>query len=119
MTIECIGAAFTYRWPTGEIRLVPGHPVNLPEGRAVRLLEKAQGRVRLVKSANGRDGNLKGQVVTWESPLFGLLSATVMEDLVNGVRVIHPLTERDCVIPTTWLRFTSFTSFTSFFPDKS
>ena len=39
----------------------------------------------------------------WDSPLFGLLSATVEEDLPNGVRVLHPLTEVECVIPTTWL----------------
>lgn len=120
MTIECIGAAFTYRWPTGEIRLIPGHPVTLPEGRAVRLLGKAPGRVRLVTSANGRDGNLTGQIVSWESPLFGLLRATVLQDLRDGgVRVYHPLTERECVIPTAWLCFTPFTSFTSFLPDKS
>ncbi len=25
MTVECIGPAFTYRWPAGKIRLAPGH----------------------------------------------------------------------------------------------
>jgi hypothetical protein len=103
MTIECIGSAFTYRWPTGEVRLVPGHPVELPDSRAARLLEKAPGRVRVVESANRVDGDLIGRIVSWDSPLFGLLSATVQEDLPNGVRVFHPLTEVECVIPTTWL----------------
>ena len=49
-------------------------------------------------------GDLIGRIVSWDSPLFGLISATVQEDLPNGVRVIHPLTEVECVIPTTWLR---------------
>jgi hypothetical protein len=103
-TIECIGSPFTYRWPTGEVRLVPGHPVELPEDRAARLLEKAPGRVRVVESADRIDAALIGCVVTWDSPLFGLLRATVLEDLPHGVRVFHPLTEMECVIPTTWLR---------------
>ena len=102
MTIECVGAPFTYRWPTGEVRLVPGHPVELPEDRVARLLEKALGRVRVVESPRA-DGDLIGRIVSWDSPLFGLLSAPVQEDLPNGVRVFHPLTEVTCVIPTTWL----------------
>ncbi len=104
MTIECIGPPFTYRWPDGEIRLVPGYPVELPEGRAARLLEKAPGRVRVVEAANRINGYLIGRIVSWESPLFGLLRATVQEDLLHGVRVFHPLTEVECVIPMTWLR---------------
>jgi hypothetical protein len=51
------------------------------------------------------DTTLLGHIVTWESPLFGLLRATVLEDLrEHGIRVFHPLTERDCVIPVDWLR---------------
>ena len=119
MTIECIGRPFTYRWPEGEIRLVPGQPVELSDERATRLLEKAPGRVRLVKVRNVEAGHLTGQVVTWDSPLFGMLSATVYEDLSTGVRVIHPLTEQPCVIPADWLRFSPFSSFSPFFPDKS
>ena len=119
MTIECIGAPFTYRWPEGEIRLVPGQPVELSDARAARLLEKAPGRVRLVKARKVEIDDLTGQIVTWDSPLFGMLSATVYEDLSTGVRVIHPLTELPCVIPADWLRFSPFSSFSSFFPDKS
>jgi hypothetical protein len=104
MKIECIGPPFTYRWPNGEVRLAPGHPVELPDDRAARLLEKAPGRVRVVESANKIDGDLTGRIVSWESPLFGLLRAAVLEDLPHGVRVFHPLSEMECVIPTIWLR---------------
>ncbi len=103
MKIECIGSPFTYRWPGGEVRLVPGHPVELPDGRAARLLAKAPGRVRVVKLATDTDGDLIGHIVSWDSPLFGLLSATVQANLPNGVRVLHPLTAVECVIPRTWL----------------
>ncbi|MEQ1844876.1 MAG: hypothetical protein ABL983_04795 [Nitrospira sp.] len=104
MTIECVGPAFTYRWPTGEVRLVPGHPVELPDDRGARLLEKAPGRVRVVESANGGDGDRTGHIVAWNSPLFwGEMRATVLEDLGHAVRVFHPMTEVECVIPATWL----------------
>ena len=105
MTIECIGAPFTYRWPTGEVRLIPGQPVELPEGRVARLLEKAPGRVRVVKSANRINGDLTGHIVNWESRLFwGEMRATVLEDLGHSVRCVHPLTDVECVIPRAWLR---------------
>lgn len=53
MTIECIGEAFTYRWPGGEIRLEPGKPVALAFDRAKRLLAKAPGKVRVVAQPIG------------------------------------------------------------------
>lgn len=104
ITIECIGSPFTYRWPTGEVRLVPGHPVELPERRAARLLEKAPGRVRVVEAANRINGDLTGNIVNWESRLFlGEMRATVLEDLGHSVRCFHPLTDLECVIPRAWL----------------
>lgn len=104
MKLEAIGKSFIYRWPGGEVRLVAGHPVELPDDRGARLLEKAPGRVRVVELANGGNGNRTGHIVTWNSPLFwGEMRATVLEDLGHGVRVFHPMTEVECVIPTTWL----------------
>ncbi len=104
-TIECIGAPFTYRWPTGEVRLVPGQPVELPDGRVARLLEKAPGRVRVVAAANRIHGDRTGHIVEWTSPfLWGEMRATVLEDLGHGVRLVHPVTAVTCVIPTTWLQ---------------
>lgn len=70
MTIECIGEAFTYRWPAGEIRLEPGKPIELPDERAQRLLAKVPGKVRVVPpppvrpgwliTYRGGDGRLRG-----------------------------------------------------------
>ena len=105
MIIECVGAPFTYRWPTGEVRLTPGRPVELPDGRVARLLEKAPGRVRVVELTNRTNGSLTGHIVAWDSPLFwGEMRATVLEDLGHGVRAFHPMTEVECVIPRKWLK---------------
>ena len=60
MIIECIGGPFTYRWPTGEVRLEPGKPVDLPDDRAKRLLSKAPGKVRMVTPTIA-----VGSLVTW------------------------------------------------------
>ena len=60
MIIECIGGPFTYRWPTGEVRLEPGKPVDLPEARAKRLLDKAPGKVRMITPTIAA-----GSLVTW------------------------------------------------------
>lgn len=49
MIVECVGQAFTYRWPGGEIHLEPGKPINLPDERAQRLIEKAPGKIRVIQ----------------------------------------------------------------------
>lgn len=118
MTIECIGSPFTYRWPDGEVRLVPGEPVELSDARATRLLEKAPGRVRVLEAATKKESDRTGYIVTWTSPsLWGEMRATVLEDLGHGVKVVHPLSERECVIPTSWL-LQPFQPIQSMFPDK-
>ena len=50
MLIEAMEKAFTYRWPNGEVRLQPGQPIELPADRGRRLVEKANGRVKIVTS---------------------------------------------------------------------
>lgn len=87
---------------SGEIRyLKPGKPAQFTCEDGARLLECAPGKVRLL------DDQLDvGMIMSWESPLFGLLSATALEVLPHGVKVFHPLTDRDCVIPLTWIRET-------------
>jgi len=78
MLIEAVEKSITYRWPGGEVRLDPGVPVNLPTDRARRLLARAAGKVRVY------DALAVGTVIEWESPLFGLLSASVLK--INNPR---------------------------------
>lgn len=47
MRLEAL-ISFTYRWPGGEVHLEPGKPIDLPEARAKRLLDKAPDKVRVV-----------------------------------------------------------------------
>jgi hypothetical protein len=105
MKLEATGHSFLYRWPGGEVRLEPGRPIDLPDERAKRLLDKAPGRVRVVESTKRINGDLTGHIVVWHSPLFrGEMRATALEDLGHAVRVFHPMTEVECVIPTSWLK---------------
>lgn len=48
MLVEAIDKPMCYRWPDGEVQLLPGQPVDLPESRALRLLQRAPGKVRMV-----------------------------------------------------------------------
>jgi hypothetical protein len=49
-------------------------------------------------------GLLPGQSVSWDSPLFGVLSGPYLGPVSRlQVRVQHPLTEREAVIPAAWL----------------
>ncbi len=44
-----------------------------------------------------------GRVVLWDSPLFGLLSAVVLDEQGDSVTVRHPLTEVEATSPKRWL----------------
>ena len=48
MLIEAVNHPILCRFPGGEIRMEPGKPVDLPEARALRLLDKAAGKVRMI-----------------------------------------------------------------------
>src|SRR5437867_2330171 len=86
--IEATDTPIRYRLHTGEeVLLKPGVPTELTDHAGRQLLKKAGNKVRLVPVDH------TGHIVTWDSPLFGLLSATVLEDFSHGVRVVHPLTE--------------------------
>jgi hypothetical protein len=104
MRLEVIGRPLTYKWPGGKVHLQPGIPVDLPDARAKRLLDKASGKVRVVETSNRSNGDLTGHIVKWESRMFWAeMRATVLEDLGHSVRCFHPLTDVECVIPKAWL----------------
>jgi len=103
MLIEAIDKPMCYRWPEGEVQLVPGQPVDLLESRALRLLQRAPGKVRAV-AADPILAVHPGSRVTWQSPLFGLLTGTVAGVCVDGfLEVHHPLTEQPTTIPLSWV----------------
>jgi hypothetical protein len=77
MKVECIGKGFVYTWPGGEIHLEPGKPVDLPDARAKRLLQKAGNRVRLVLSAIQL-----GDQITWTRA-----DGTMPTGLVDGLHI--------------------------------
>ncbi len=70
MLLEAVAKPLIYRWPGGEVRLVPGQPADLPEDRALKLLAKAPGRVRPV-AAIPSENHSADRWVEFESPLFG------------------------------------------------
>jgi hypothetical protein len=95
MLIEATQKPIRYRLQTGEeLYLKPGVPMEVPEVAARQLIQKAGDKVKVLAS---------GRLVTWDSPMFGILSARVEEELSHGVRVRHPLTEVNCVIPREWI----------------
>jgi hypothetical protein len=122
-----------------EIR--PGHPVDLPDDVALRLLEKYPDKARAVdpptpaiqaavgsqQPAAGTEAEpglfpiestlerakipftatepTVGQIVTWDSPLFGLLSGVVIAVSDQSITVFHPLSEQEATIPKVWCKW--------------
>jgi hypothetical protein len=102
MKIEAL-KPLTIKRPSGDIQLMPGTPVEFSEDEGRRLLDRASGKVRAIE-----DPLQVVMIVEWDSRLFyGLLSATVLEVMPHNVRVCHPLTQQEALIPRTWLRVTT------------
>ena len=86
--------------PAGDLLLTPGEPVEFTDAEGRRLLERAGGKVRAIK-----DQLRVGMIVEWESRLFyGLLTGVILEVTANAVRVYHPLTEMEALIPRDWVK---------------
>jgi hypothetical protein len=45
------------------------------------------------------------QIVTWDSPLFGLLSGVILAVSDQSVTVLHPLSEQEATIPKAWCKW--------------
>lgn len=102
MLIEVL-TPLSIRLPEGDLRLRPGKPVELSDQCALKLMERAPGKVRRV-GVTAQASSLLGHVVKWDSPLFGLLSGYVQEDHGDRVTILHPLTEQVATIPKAWVR---------------
>jgi len=88
------------KFPGGERRpLQPGQPMELPDHLGHKLLAKAPGKVRALSPAV-----TVGQMVMWNSPLFGVLQAVALAVADKSVTVFHPLTEQEATIPLAWIR---------------
>ena len=83
MLIEAVERPITYRWPGGEVQLEPGRAVDLPEDRALKLLAKAQGKVRLVSPTGS--AMEPGCLIHWES----------MDGVVHGPALVLEVADFD------------------------
>ena len=101
MTLEAIERPLAVKMNGRLVHLRPGIPMDFTDAQGLKLKERAPGRVRIVA---GLAPVTVGAVVTWDSPLFGILSGPVLEVLDTSVTIQHPLTAVPCTIPKGWLR---------------
>jgi hypothetical protein len=96
MLIEAL-QPLTVRLPQGEVRLVPGHPTEIPSPHAERLLAKAGDKVRALHG--------KHQWIAWVSPLFGECTGRVVFGPEEGwVCVIaHSVTGNLALVRSDWI----------------
>jgi hypothetical protein len=86
--------------PAGDMLLTPGEPVEFSDDEGRRLLERAGDKVRAIE-----DPLHIGMLIEWESRLFyGVLTGAILEVTAQAVRVRHPLTEMDALIPREWVK---------------
>lgn len=73
----------TVRRSSGELRLVPGYPVELPDGEAIRLLEKANGKVRAITPPVIEPAAQNARPIYWETGDGRILGPAVPELLAQ------------------------------------
>ncbi len=98
MLIEAVSYPIRYAWPKGEIRLIPGQPVDVPEERGTKILKKCGGKVRVVGPAT------IGTMIQFRSPLFGFCTGRVLSVEVETVRIgEHSVVKEIVKIPRLWI----------------
>lgn len=98
MLIEAVENPIRYQWPEGEIRLNPGHPVDVSVERGTKILKKCGAKVRAVTPL------VIGAWVEFRSPIFGLCSGRIMNLEVEAVRIgDHSVTKEVMTIPISWV----------------
>jgi len=98
MLIEAVSCPIRYAWPKGEIRLIPGQPVEVPEERGTKILKKCGGKVRIVEPIT------IGTMIEFRSPLFGLCTGRVLSLEVESIRIgEHSVVKEIVSIPQVWI----------------
>ena len=98
MLIEAVESRIRYKWPHGELCLIPGQPVEVPEERGVKILKKCGGKVRVVEPAT------IGQWIEFLSPQFGLCTGRVLNLGVESIRIgEHSVVKEIVNIPQAWI----------------
>ena len=98
MLIEAVENPIRYRWPKGEIDLIPGQPVDVSVERGTKILKKCGAKVRAVTSL------VIGAWVEFRSPLFGLCTGRVLNLEVESLRIgEHSVTKEIVTIPQAWV----------------
>lgn len=95
MRLEAVGQPIRYRWPGGEIVLIPGQPVEVEPDRARRILAKLGDRVRAVETLKPKDpiiiepANPQGRPVYWErgsGEIVGPATVTYLAQVGTGAK---------------------------------
>ena len=76
--LEAVSSPIRYSWPRGEIRFVPGAPVQVHEFRGSRILRKCGDKIRVV--ANQLNPQPERFWIEVNSPSFGWYEAEMLRD---------------------------------------
>lgn len=101
MMLEAVSSPIRYSWPRGEIRFVPGAPVQVHEFRGSRILRKCGDKIRVV--ANQLNPQPERFWIEVNSPSFGWYEAEMLRDDGATVFVFHPHLVREVAVPSLWI----------------
>ena len=89
------------KMPAGERVLLPNQVLEVPEESVRRLLARTPDDVQVVTP--NVSAVRPGDIVSWQSPLFGVLHGDVVEIDVDHVTTRNPVTETQTRIPMAWI----------------
>ena len=98
MILEAIETPIHYRWPEGEICLIPGQPVDVSTERGAKILKRCGSKVRVVAPL------IVECWVEFRSTLFGLCTGRVLNLELEAVRISeHSVIKEVVTIPAAWI----------------
>ena len=106
MLIEVL-VSLQIKLPDKELRVKPGQSVNLPEEFAIKLLERAPGKVRVLAPPILAD-LISGAKIVWDSPIVGPCTGEIALPPENGWLVVrnHSVTGNLALVNVDWIRQT-------------